>query len=57
MSVSPRRLRPSNVRASQEAAIALYESEGFVRWGTHPEYARVRGNVVQGYFYYKRIHK
>jgi RimJ/RimL family protein N-acetyltransferase len=46
-----------DVRASQTAAIALYESCGFIRWGTHPAYARVKGAVVQGHFYHKRIHK
>jgi ribosomal protein S18 acetylase RimI-like enzyme len=46
-----------DVRATQTAAIALYESVGFVRWGTHPAYARVKGAMVQGHFYYKRLHK
>ncbi len=44
-----------DVRATQEAAIQLYESLGFVRWGTHPFYARVDGSSVPGYFYYKRL--
>jgi ribosomal protein S18 acetylase RimI-like enzyme len=46
-----------DVRETQTAAIALYEAAGFVRWGTHPAYARVKGSVVQGHFYYKRLHK
>jgi ribosomal protein S18 acetylase RimI-like enzyme len=46
-----------DVRATQTAAIALYEGCGFIRWGTHPAYARVKGGVVQGHFYHKRIHK
>ncbi len=44
-----------DVRATQEAAIQLYESLGYVRWGTHPFYARVDGEPVPGYFYYKRL--
>jgi ribosomal protein S18 acetylase RimI-like enzyme len=46
-----------DVRETQEGAMSLYESQGFLRWGTHPAYARVRGNVVRGHFYYKPLHK
>jgi RimJ/RimL family protein N-acetyltransferase len=46
-----------DVRETQEAAIRLYESLGFVRWGVHPDYAYVRGRVVRGFFYYKRLRK
>jgi ribosomal protein S18 acetylase RimI-like enzyme len=46
-----------DVRETQEAAIALYESMGYVRWGIHPEYARVRGQTVRGYFYTKALKK
>lgn len=46
-----------DVRETQENAIALYESAGFVRWGTHPAYARVRGKIVQGHFYTKFLSK
>lgn len=42
-----------DVRASQEAAISLYESAGFRRWGVKPRYARVDGKYVDGYFYSK----
>jgi ribosomal protein S18 acetylase RimI-like enzyme len=44
-----------DVRATQEAAIGLYETMGFQRWGTHPAYARVDGKVIPGYFYFKRL--
>ena len=44
-----------DVRATQEAAIGLYETMGFQRWGTHPAYARVDGRVIPGYFYFKRL--
>ena len=46
-----------DVRETQEAAIALYESLGYQRWGVHPEYARVRGKSVQGFFYTKALKK
>jgi hypothetical protein len=46
-----------DVRETQQAAIRLYESLGFVRWGIHPDYALVRGKVVRGFFYYKRLRK
>jgi len=44
-----------DVRATQESAITLFERLGYVRWGTHPAYARVGGETVQGYFYYRLI--
>jgi ribosomal protein S18 acetylase RimI-like enzyme len=44
-----------DVRATQEAAIQLYESLGYVRWGTHPAYARVEGQTIPGHFYFKRL--
>ncbi|MCK8787297.1 GNAT family N-acetyltransferase [Roseomonas sp. NAR14] len=44
-----------DVRETQTAAIALYESLGYVRWGTHPRYARVGGQTVAGHYYYKML--
>ena len=44
-----------DVRATQTGAIALYENMGFVRWGTHPAYARVKGATIQGHYYYKQL--
>ena len=44
-----------DVRDTQTAAIQLYESLGYVRWGTHPCYARVEDAIVPGHFYYKRL--
>jgi RimJ/RimL family protein N-acetyltransferase len=44
-----------DVRETQEAAIALYESLGYIRWGAHPAYARVGGRTVRGIFYYKLL--
>ena len=44
-----------DVRETQEAAIALYESMGYIRWGIHPAYARVGGRTVRGLYYYKPL--
>lgn len=44
-----------DVRASQETAITLFERLGYVRWGSHPAYARVSGETVEGFFYYRLI--
>lgn len=44
-----------DVRETQGAAIRLYESLGYVRWGEHPFYARVGGKTVRGFFYYKLL--
>lgn len=42
-----------DVRATQEAAIGRYDSLGFVRWAENPHYARIDGEWVAGYYYYK----
>jgi ribosomal protein S18 acetylase RimI-like enzyme len=44
-----------DLRDSQRAAIRLYESLGYRRWGTHPAYAQVDGRIVPGHYYYKRL--
>ena len=44
-----------DVRDTQTAAIQLYESLGYIRWGTHPAYARVEGAMLPGHFYFKRL--
>jgi ribosomal protein S18 acetylase RimI-like enzyme len=44
-----------DVRETQAAAIHMYETLGFERWGTHPNYAMVRGKIVQGFYYCKRL--
>ena len=38
-----------DVRETQEAAIKLYESLGYERWGINPYYARVHGAYVRGF--------
>lgn len=42
-----------DVRETQTAAVALYESAGFVRWGTNPHYAMVENRMVAGHYYTK----
>ncbi len=44
-----------DVRATQKGAISLYEALGFIRWGTHPAYARVKGEIIPGHFYHKML--
>ncbi len=44
-----------DVRATQDAAIRLYTSLGYVRFGIHPHYARVDGQDIAGEFYFKRL--
>jgi ribosomal protein S18 acetylase RimI-like enzyme len=44
-----------NVRETQDAAIKLYESLGYKRWGTHPHYAWIDDHWVTGYFYHKDL--
>lgn len=46
-----------DVRETQTAAITLYEDAGYIRWGTHPVYAKVKGATLQGHYYYKRLTK
>lgn len=44
-----------DVRETQEAAISLYESLGYERWGVHPCYARVGGRSIRGFYYCKKL--
>lgn len=44
-----------DVRETQRSAIALFEGLGYVRWGTHPAYARLDGRTVAGHFFYKLL--
>ena len=44
-----------DLRDTQRAAIGLYESLGYQRWGTHPCYAQVDARVIPGHYYYKRL--
>ena len=44
-----------DVRETQVNAIQIFEALGYTRWGTHPAYARVRGQTVAGHFYHRML--
>jgi len=44
-----------DVRETQLTAISLFQALGYVLWGSHPVYARVRGQTVAGQYYYKLL--
>ncbi len=44
-----------DVRETQTAAIKLYESLGFVHWGTNPNYVCIGRKIIAGRHYYKKL--
>tara|TARA_R110002124_G_scaffold287216_1_gene471407 strand:+ start:102974 stop:103543 length:570 start_codon:yes stop_codon:yes gene_type:complete len=44
-----------DIRETQQAAISLYESMGYVHVGSHPFYAKINDEYVPGRYYYKVI--
>jgi len=46
-----------DVRETQDAAIHLYETLGYHRWGEHPSYARVGGRTIRGIFFVKLLQR
>ena len=44
-----------DVRETQDAAIQLYESLGYERWGSNPNYAVVNGKTIVGHYYTKAL--
>jgi ribosomal protein S18 acetylase RimI-like enzyme len=44
-----------DVRATQAAAIHMYEGLGYERWAVHPRYARVGTEYVPGFYYTKTL--
>ena len=44
-----------DVRETQTAAIKLFESKGFKKWGTNPYYALVNGKNLKGHYFFKKI--
>ena len=44
-----------DVRETQKAAIHLFESKGYIKWGTNPHYAQVNGKNIKGLYYYKKL--
>jgi ribosomal protein S18 acetylase RimI-like enzyme len=44
-----------DVRESQDVAIKLYETMGYIHFGTHPFYAHSDGKTIPGRYYYKTL--
>ncbi len=44
-----------DVRETQRAAIRLYETLGYSKFGEHPFYAFANDRYVRGYFYFKEL--
>ena len=44
-----------DIRETQEAAIQLFKSKGYKKWGENPNYASVDGKVIKGFYFYKNI--
>ncbi len=44
-----------SVRETQEAAIKLYEENGYICWGVLPFYEFVNAKMIAGRFYYKNL--
>jgi ribosomal protein S18 acetylase RimI-like enzyme len=44
-----------HVRETQDAAIRLYQENGYIRWGVLPYHEIVNGQMIAGHFFYKRL--
>ena len=44
-----------DIRESQDAAIQLFKSKGYKKWGENPHYAFVEGKTISGLYFYKII--
>ena len=44
-----------DIRETQEAAIKLFETKGFIKWGENPSYALINGSFIKGFYYYKDL--
>ena len=44
-----------DIRETQEAAIQLFKSKGFKKWGENPAYAFINGKFIKGFYYYKDL--
>ena len=44
-----------DVRETQSAALQLYQSLDYERWGSNPNYAFVDGAMIAGHYYAKRL--
>ena len=44
-----------DLRETQQNAIRTYESRGYARWGTQPQYALIDGQWIAGHHYSKEL--
>tara|TARA_Y100001970_G_C14198637_1_gene839711 strand:+ start:859 stop:1395 length:537 start_codon:yes stop_codon:yes gene_type:complete len=44
-----------DIRETQQAAIQLFKSKGYLQWGENPSYALVNGKKIKGLYFYKNI--
>ena len=44
-----------DIRETQEAAIQLFKTKGFIKWGENPYYAYINGSFIKGFYYYKDL--
>ena len=44
-----------DIRETQDAAIQLFKSKGYMQWGKNPNYALVEGKIIKGLYFYKNI--
>ncbi|MBI04330.1 MAG: GNAT family N-acetyltransferase [Pelagibacteraceae bacterium] len=44
-----------DIRETQEAAIQLFKTKGFIKWGENPYYAYINGSFIKGFYYYKKL--
>ncbi len=44
-----------DVRETMDRAIQIYEDAGFERFGEHPNYAKVDGKILKGFYYTKKL--
>ena len=44
-----------DIRETQKAAIKLFESKGYKRWGINPHYAFVDSKNLRGFYFFKKL--
>ena len=44
-----------DIRETQDAAIHLFKSKGFIQWGENPKYALIDGKFIKGLYFYKNL--
>ena len=44
-----------DIRETQVAAIKLFESKGYKKWGNNPYYACINGKNIKGFYFFKKL--